>query len=360
MKSFWHTLSKNEKPLYIYGTGNGADKIIDTLTRLGIEISGIFASDGFVRDRTFRGFKVQSYSDVRAAWGDDISVICAFGTTLASVIEFLRILDERHELYVPEVPLFCDDLAAELFDDSYLEAHTGELSEAYGLMCDEQSRLLFEDMIAHRLTGRLSRLSRVEAVSDSITSLLPVKQIERVIDGGAFKGDTALLFDQLFPALTHLAAIEPDTRSFKKLSELRETVLSLIPISGMLDSSNGERTFVSSASRGSSPDAAVSGSPKRSRDISVSAYTVDRVVTELLCGRVDFIKLDTEGYEYPALLGAINTLSTRPALSVSLYHRTGDIFALPLFLRQFYPDGKFYLRRPECIPEWDLTLYVVP
>ena len=50
----WKKLSATKKPIWLYGMGNGADKILDELTRRGISVSGVFASDGFVRHQQFR------------------------------------------------------------------------------------------------------------------------------------------------------------------------------------------------------------------------------------------------------------------------------------------------------------------
>ena len=48
----------------MYGMGNGADKIIEVLDALGIEVADFFASDGFVRGHSFHGKKVLSFSEV--------------------------------------------------------------------------------------------------------------------------------------------------------------------------------------------------------------------------------------------------------------------------------------------------------
>lgn len=359
-KSFWPELSGKNKPVFIYGTGNGADKIIDILNRIGVVINGIFASDGFVRNRSFRGFNVKSYSDVRGEFGDDIIVIAAFGSSLPEVMDFITLLDERHDLYIPEVPLFCDDLISELFDDNYYLAHRAELCEVESLLSDEESKLLLGDMIAHRLTGKLCYLMRTESPADSLNTLIDKSSVHYVIDGGAFKGDTAELFCKVFPNLDRIAAIEPDPRSYKKLCSFAEGCGGgkIIPINAMLYDKSGEQVFISSGSRGSAPNAAIPDSPKRKKEIRIPAVCVDEVAKTVLGGAVDLLKLDTEGFEAKSLYGAAEVLKQRPALSVSLYHRTADIFELPLYLKKFYPTGKFYLRRPKCVPEWDLTLYV--
>lgn len=358
-KSFWYELQDKNKPLFIYGTGNGADKIIDILNHIGVKIDGVFASDGFVRNRTFRDFPVRSYSSVTEEYGDDIIIVAAFGTTLPDVIDFLELLDSKHDLYIPEVPLFCDDLFEELFDDKYYENHKAELDEVASILADEESRMVLNDMIAHRLTGKLQFLKRTQEPSESLLSLFDAGRIRTAVDGGAFKGDTAELFCDVFKDIDRVVAVEPDPRSYKKLCNFTESTNgTVIPVNAMLDETTGERVFVSAGSRGSAPDATIPGSPKRSKEIVTPAVSIDDIANKYFNGNVDFIKLDTEGFEMVSLLGAEETLKNQPFLSVSLYHRTGDIFELPLFLRKYYHDGKFYLRRPKCIPEWDLTLYV--
>ena len=46
--SYWDKLSSEKRPIILYGTGNGADKILDDCDKYNIKVSGVFASDGFV------------------------------------------------------------------------------------------------------------------------------------------------------------------------------------------------------------------------------------------------------------------------------------------------------------------------
>ena len=80
MKDLWDYLRNTDKPVALYGTGDGADKIIAVMKDRGIDgkIRGIFASDGFVRERTFAGFKVESYSAVKSRLGEDMIVLMCF------------------------------------------------------------------------------------------------------------------------------------------------------------------------------------------------------------------------------------------------------------------------------------------
>ena len=69
-KELWNYLKTATKPIVLYGMGNGADKIINVLTKYGIQISGVFASDGFVRDKYFHNFKISSYRELKEKFGD--------------------------------------------------------------------------------------------------------------------------------------------------------------------------------------------------------------------------------------------------------------------------------------------------
>ncbi len=54
----WEKLQNETKPIYIYGMGDGAMKIMSVFRKYGIKTKGVFASDDFVRGHYFAGFKV--------------------------------------------------------------------------------------------------------------------------------------------------------------------------------------------------------------------------------------------------------------------------------------------------------------
>ena len=72
IEDMWDKIAKDPRPVMVYGMGNGADKLFARLEKYGRVPSEVFASDGFVRGHTYRGFKVISLSDVRAKYDDFI------------------------------------------------------------------------------------------------------------------------------------------------------------------------------------------------------------------------------------------------------------------------------------------------
>ena len=100
-----------------------------------------------------------------------------------------------------------------------------------------------------------------------------------------------------------------------------------------------------------------SGLFAKGKSVEVKALSLD----EALGGRaVDYVKYDVEGCEREALIGSTKTiLSSKPRLLVSAYHRSEDVFALPLQIAGIRPDYKMYLRRYPYVPAWDLNIICV-
>ncbi len=347
-------LKRDRRPIVLYGTGNGADKVIKYLEGLGRRPEAVFASDGFVRDRSFAGMKVESFDGVAARYGKDMKILMCFGSDRAEVINFAKRLDSEYDLALPDVPLYGGDV----FDAEYLARNADSLLTVREALSDGASKKLFDRAVKYRLTGKMEYLRGTEDTLFAYSRYFGAKKIHTAVDGGAYRGDSAKALVSAIPYLKTVYAFEPDASTCEKLRAEGVNIhdkygVIVRALNAALGGREETREFSSSSSRG----AGVAGGNRRAKKKEVAITTVDSLGVP-----VDLIKLDVEGMEYEALEGARETMRKySPSLAVSLYHRTEDLWKLPLLIFDAYrgQNFKYYLSRPACLPMWDLTLYAV-
>ncbi len=345
----WLELKKLNKPIVVYGMGNGADKLFSRLERYGVTPSDIFASDGFVRGHSFHGMRVKSFSEIKAEYSD-FAILLSFASNRCEVIEMLNDIDQSHDLYIPDMPV----AGEEYFDSDFYNSHYDEIVRAYDALADEDSKNAFSSIIRYKLSGRMKHLRAAYSTKDELYSTLPCEKIMHFTDVGAYNGDTLREAMEYFPSLKSAYAIEPDFKNFKRLKKYTDTIenfdIKILNAAAWDSSMDGK--FISSGNRNSSVN---STSSYEHSDTAVPLVAIDELNLS-----TDFIKYDVEGAEYEALVGSLKTIEENsPALLVSLYHRSRDIFYLINFLASSLSGYKMYLRRLMCVPAWEIDLILV-
>jgi FkbM family methyltransferase len=95
------------------------------------------------------------------------------------------------------------------------------------------------------------------------------------------------------------------------------------------------------------------------RDDEFPVRTIDSLVAAKDIQRVDFLKMDIEGSELAALQGAEETLRQfKPRLAISIYHKFGDFFEIPLYLHGLSLGYRFYLNHYTIYAE-ETVLYAI-
>ena len=352
MDSVWKRLSESEKPIIMYGMGDGAEKIMAVFDRLGIKPAAFMASDEFVRGQSFLGYEVHRLSDIQEMYDDFVIVVC-FGSSLPPVMDRLYELDRQYELYAPDVPVAGDGL----FDEKYLGDNGDKLQRVKRLLADEQSRRVLDDIVSYKLTGDIKLLKQCETPSDEGWALLKIGRQETYVDLGAYDGDTVDKFLRLTnKEFEHIYALEPDRRSFNRMVR-RNYALGRGIFHPVNAAAWNEDTTLQFRHGGGRSSTAAGGRYGRGRIVPVQAVKVDT----LLEGRkATILKLDVEGSEREALEGARETISMHhPKLILSVYHRTEDLLELPLKIHEMYSGYRLYLRHHPYIPAWDVELYCV-
>lgn len=355
--STWERLMKTEKPIVMYGMGDGAEKILSVMEKKGIRPAEFMASDEFVRGHSFHGYRVKKLSEIEEQYDDFLLVIC-FGSALPEVMERVTALSEKYETVVPDVPVVGEGL----FDGAFLAAHESELQEVRSLFADERSLEVFGALLRYRYTGDLSILRAAESEKNEALSLLRIGTNEIYMDLGAYDGDTVEEFLRLTgKRFEKIYAVEPNRRNYAKMRRRLYSLGSGVftHLNAAVTEEDGPVTFARRSGRGSAVTAenAAGGENKNIRTETVDGRSVDSI---LKGNRATIIKYDVEGSEEAALRGSAETIKKyKPRLIVSLYHRTEDYITLPLLIHELNPAYKLYLRHHPYLPAWDTNLYCI-
>lgn len=178
---------------------------------------------------------------------------------------------------------------------------------------------------------------------------------EVIIDCGGFTGDTLQFYlDNINHDFGAYYLFEPDPDNFAQLEKNLETLPLHIKnkttaFQKAVGHTPGELEFTGQGSLESRVDI-------HNGIIKVESVPLDLALKDI---RPGFIKMDLEGYEAFALLGARNIIKERrPILAICVYHYPFDLWELPLLVNSFVKGYRYYLRAYNEM--FDYVCYCVP
>jgi FkbM family methyltransferase len=241
-----------------------------------------------------------------------------------------------------------------LADPSFLAQHADDLARTHHRLADETSRECLRQLVQFRVGrldtyGAFTHPNDAQYFNDLTLPALPKRPL-RYLDGGAYNGDT--LVELCAKAeVAEAWLFEPDTANFAKLTQtIRSKRLPGLCLPLALSDRYTLLRFRSGLGE--------AGNVAEDGDEGIATVAID----DLLAGQaVDFIKLDVEGSEVPALHGARQTLVDQcPVLALSAYHRPEDLWVLPDLIEELVPGGYEFHLRQHTHNSFDLVLYAIP
>ncbi|MDE6592312.1 MAG: FkbM family methyltransferase [Oscillospiraceae bacterium] len=353
-QSCWEKLAAEKRPIFLYGMGNGADKILSVMEAFGAAPAGFFASDGFVRGHSFHGHKVHTLSEIEAKMGslaDDFVIVLAFGAGYRSLYDKIMEISERHTLIAPDVPV----VGGGIFTYEYALENAEKIENVYNLLADDISREVYKNILDFKISGKPEYLHKITTDKKEIWDnvLYPDGDNESggiYIDMGAYNGDTVKEFCGFTNGdYKQIFALEPDPKNYRKLEENTADLPSVHLFNAAAWNEDGLVNFAGRSGRNASVDMSSSAASK--------VKPVPALRGDSLCEKADYIKMDVEGAEKQAIEGAAELIKKGCRLNIACYHRTEDIFAIPLQIHALNPNLRLYMRHHLYIPAWDTNLY---
>jgi FkbM family methyltransferase len=228
------------------------------------------------------------------------------------------------------------------------------LDKARGLWADPASERLFLETLLFRLEFDLTALPNPSDVSDQYADPTVPRWREplRIVDGGAYTGDTLQVMLKHGYRIEAYRGFEPDSGNFRLLRDALPTLLpggesSLWPCGVW-----SETTRLRFSEGG--------GSSSRLSDAGSAQVPVVSLDDVLQGQPVNLIKLDIEGAEPDALQGGRRLIQKyRPGLAICLYHYPHHLWSIPLWVAEMNLGYSFYCRS-YAQSTFETVLYALP
>lgn len=342
----------NNKKLVIFGLGNFAKACEKALIEKGYSVYGFLVSTKTVE--SYNGRNVFSLDEFVST--DTQVIVGVFNrehpyTTISQALESKGCRDILFPWDIYST--LRDELGWQywLAEPEFIYKNLNNIERVYTELGDEASRSTLFNTVKFRMGFNLDyslfKSDEEQYFNELTIGSLKEKNVHYV-DGGAFDGDSYSKLTKLCN-VSEAYLFEPDQENFLKLKENLVDVTSrhsLIPLA-----LSDKYKILSFAGQGEGSHIDSSGY------IKIAATALDDV---LRGAEINFLKLDVEGSEKDALLGAQDIIRKwRPIMALSAYHNPADIWELPDLISSISKDYKFYFRQ-HYFNSFDIVLYAIP
>jgi FkbM family methyltransferase len=339
--------------LALYGETTKCCAVSEVCWELGLAVSCICSTGGGGVE--YNGLPVVGIEALQGEFASSIVAVCREDAAAADLAhKGLTLIPPE---YSKMLMAFSVRPPLRVFNEKYLNGY----SWAYDFFKDEVSRQTVVDRLRLYLCGRQMQ-TNTSCACYYEDGFIALGENEVFVDGGANAGESTLGFIEKMKLVncgyTHIYAFEPDANVYpaavKNLSNCPNVTLSP---KGLWSAEMDLGFFESSATQSSSfvnmPSAA-------SATTKVSVTSMDAVFADAPdSGLPTFIKMDIEGSEREALIGAMDIIKRKkPKMAICAYHRPEDIFDLPQTILAMRDDYRFALRQ-HTDGLWDTVLYAV-
>lgn len=272
---------ENRKKIIIYGAGYNCEMVTLACRKYGIKINYVCDKDEKKQGKKYFGYEVIS-PDMLIHEHRDATVIISTTTYYNEVIHFLQQFFPNKQLISFATKEQIDSVGVQYFDNKVVQVNDGEI----------------------------------------------------FVDGGCFDFETSKILMNMCK-VNKIYAFEPDNNNLRKINKELEKIDSsnVQVISSGMWSCDTKLCFKAEGSIQSRID--------KDGEEKIDVKALDNVIND----KVTFVKMDIEGSELQALIGASKTIKKyKPKLAICIYHKIEDIIEIPQYIHSLVPDYKFYIR----------------
>lgn len=350
----------SQRPILLVGIGGAAWWVMQGFQRCGIQVNGFIVTDPTYETEEYccdlPVYKAKSWQDLPYRKSEYTVVI----GVMNPVIETLQIKSALEEQGWQNIYTFSEFAR-------YVRENTGvnccmledlrhsfsdlQIQSVNNIFYDSVSKNIFEEFINYCSDLRDTSDALIEPSPYYAPTLPRWNERIRIVDCGSFDGGAVKEAVRNNYSIELAICLEPDYSNYHRMVSNLQGLPDVVCLPLAVGDQVKEMRFNARGTTGSRFEEAENGQL-------VQCVTLDSLLPS---GNVNLIKMDIEGAEYSALLGARNLIvRSRPGLAISVYHLTGDIMKIPQLLFDYLGNSyEYYLRRHSRTIA-DTILYAFP
>ncbi|MCZ2127151.1 MAG: FkbM family methyltransferase [Anaerolineales bacterium] len=341
-----------EYPIYIYGAGTFARDAYRALIQKGAHVSA-FLDHRQEAQKQVDGLPVLSPQSAK-----DAVVVIGIHNRDADVLDIVRNLKAigaKKIISAVEIYQQIGNLLGErywLAKQSFYKPCQKFIENAYALLKDDESRQLYRAILEFRWTGDCAILPEPDFENQYASPSVPAWHSPlRLVDCGAYEGDTLAFFLSAGMQIEALVALEPDSQNFAKLSQFVASRRSQISEATLFPCGAFHSTTTLSFKTGFGEASALSEAGGQT----IQCVALDEVIPNFA---PNLIKMDVEGSECDALFGARKIINQHlPNLALAVYHRPDHLWRIPLIVEEIAPQKYDFYLRSHARSSFETALY---
>lgn len=347
---FCKTIKEKNIPVVLYGAGGMMYPTIVALGRYGVKPECV--CDDFSKQNEMYGIPVYTYNEmIKRYEGKEYHIIVS---NIKNKEQILKRLSDRGN----KQEVSTDFFAIDVYDDvptnvEFIEENKSKLDFVHNLLEDKLSKDTLLNILAYKVSADPRFLSGIYRKQNYFCNdIIKLTDNEVYVDCGAFDGDTIFDFSYAVNGqYRKIFAIEPDRANYKRLLMAASLYRDVYTHNVGLWSHKDTLEFVENLCQSST----ISTDQGLSR-IQLEVDSLDNLIDE----EVTFIKMDIEGAEPQAIVGATKLIQKyKPKLAICVYHKKNDLIDIPLAINAIRQDYKFYLRHWYPNLPFDTVLFAV-
>lgn len=332
---------KNEKRIMLYGAGIDGIRVLNELEKDSIDVIAFLdiRADliGNIRKipvykPDFDGFNTEVKEEATI-----ILTVKPYAPRTRDIINNLKSYGYKNIIMATDIFEFYSFTQEDVINYNDLIKN---IVHCANLFEDEISYQVYKGFITSHATGEYETFYEPNDKIKYFDQDLKFKKgFQRFIDCGAYNGDTLEDLNILKGKVEKIALFEPDMKTFKQLlTRISSNKNNFADEMFVYPCGVWSKTEKLNANLGMGLNTHIS---EDGQDI-IQCIALDEVLVGF---KPTFIKMDVEGAEQQALLGAKQTISEyKPDLAISAYHCLKDIWEIPLLINGWNLGYKFYLR----------------